>query len=306
MLDELLHRRTCILESLQSLQDSFLRIYSETSQRQCRLGDSRCDSYQFGEIIRFFNRTGTLRLDFGSEGVSSSAAAKAASRVDTTAFVTALSHFNPQRLDINHRTCNFDLKVSPLGSERLEKKPRGHRTDKVEAICSLQEEIIRPYLNPMKYQCKRGYDTSPQCDILQLGELARFLGQNGSLRLESLIYDEELPERLSGIHDLILALRAYNPRKLDSDHAKCSIRSRLLQRLEFIYSIAAYAGMSMKAEWSDSKTPNKVASFDSFDRRLQKVRREGNRLDHVEMCVKWFNAPERDWSLGDGLGQPVE
>ncbi|MCJ1265118.1 hypothetical protein MMC22_004993 [Lobaria immixta] len=64
--EELFHRRGCIFETVGSIQSHFLHLYSHTSQRpQCRLGyDSswQCDSFQLGEMIRFFTRKGTLSM----------------------------------------------------------------------------------------------------------------------------------------------------------------------------------------------------------------------------------------------------
>ncbi|KAL6720515.1 hypothetical protein ACLMJK_002439 [Lecanora helva] len=63
--DELYCRREYVLETLASIQKHFINLYS-SRQPQCKLGyDSspRCDSYQLGEIIRFFTRKGLLRIE---------------------------------------------------------------------------------------------------------------------------------------------------------------------------------------------------------------------------------------------------
>ncbi|KAF2864904.1 hypothetical protein BDV95DRAFT_632583 [Massariosphaeria phaeospora] len=62
--DELIQRREYILDAINSLQAHFLKLYT-SGERQCRLGyDSsvQCDSFQLGEMVRFFARLGTLRL----------------------------------------------------------------------------------------------------------------------------------------------------------------------------------------------------------------------------------------------------
>ena len=59
-----MHRRNCILATLSSLQDYFLRIYSSKA-RQCKLGydsSTQCDSFQLGEMVKFFVKRGTLDL----------------------------------------------------------------------------------------------------------------------------------------------------------------------------------------------------------------------------------------------------
>lgn len=63
--EELVLRRDCLLETIQSMQVFFLGQYSSRA-RQCRLGydtSPECDSFQFGEMVRFFLRAGTLRLE---------------------------------------------------------------------------------------------------------------------------------------------------------------------------------------------------------------------------------------------------
>ncbi|KAF4553482.1 Hypothetical protein D9617_7g032100 [Elsinoe fawcettii] len=62
--DELLIRRTALLETVQSIQSFFLAQYTSRT-RQCRLGydsSSACDSFQLGEAVKFFSRAGTLSL----------------------------------------------------------------------------------------------------------------------------------------------------------------------------------------------------------------------------------------------------
>ncbi|KAJ4291983.1 hypothetical protein N0V90_009881 [Kalmusia sp. IMI 367209] len=62
--DELIQRREYILETINSLQSHFLKLYT-SGERQCKLGydtSVQCDSFQLGEMVRFFTRLGTLRL----------------------------------------------------------------------------------------------------------------------------------------------------------------------------------------------------------------------------------------------------
>lgn len=62
--DELIQRRECILETIDSLQAHFLRLYI-SGERQCKLGydtSLQCDSFQLGEMVRFFHRIDTVRL----------------------------------------------------------------------------------------------------------------------------------------------------------------------------------------------------------------------------------------------------
>ena len=63
--EELEARRSYVLDTLSSIQKHFVDLYI-SRQPQCRLGYSsspQCDSYQLGEMVRFFCRKGTLRFE---------------------------------------------------------------------------------------------------------------------------------------------------------------------------------------------------------------------------------------------------
>ncbi len=63
--EELVCRREFVLETLGSIQKHFLNLYM-SRKPQCRLGYSsspQCDSYQLGEMLRFFDRKGMLRIE---------------------------------------------------------------------------------------------------------------------------------------------------------------------------------------------------------------------------------------------------
>ena len=62
--DELICRRDYILETINSIQQYFLERYT-SRERQCKLGydsSAQCDSFQLGEMIKFFTRIRTIRL----------------------------------------------------------------------------------------------------------------------------------------------------------------------------------------------------------------------------------------------------
>ena len=63
--EELIAKRNSILATLASLQQHFITLYSNSKTLQCTLGydtSPACDSFQLGEMIRFFCRCGTLKL----------------------------------------------------------------------------------------------------------------------------------------------------------------------------------------------------------------------------------------------------
>ena len=62
--DELICRREYILDTINSVQQYFLERYT-SRERQCKLGydsSAQCDSFQLGEMIKFFTRIRTIRL----------------------------------------------------------------------------------------------------------------------------------------------------------------------------------------------------------------------------------------------------
>jgi hypothetical protein len=62
--DELIQRREYILDTINSLQAHFLKLYT-SGERQCKLGydtSLQCDSFQLGEMVRFFHKIDTVRL----------------------------------------------------------------------------------------------------------------------------------------------------------------------------------------------------------------------------------------------------
>lgn len=84
-------------------------------------------------------------------------------------------------------------------------------------------------------QCKLGYDSSPQCDSFQLGEMVRFFTRKGTLHMQSTfgIVHDPLPYtgRLS---ELLATLRQLPPYQIDHNHVHCGPRSRLLPALDCI------------------------------------------------------------------------
>lgn len=111
--EEIALRRECVLETIQSLQAHFLNLYS-TRTRQCRLGyDSspECDSFQFGEMVRFFIRTGTLRL----KGTMLTADDdRAAYEGDIFLLLERMKQVPEYQIDRNHSHCGIRTRLVPL------------------------------------------------------------------------------------------------------------------------------------------------------------------------------------------------
>lgn len=118
--EELMLRRDSLLETIQSMQTHFLSSYSSRA-RQCRLGyDSspECDSFQFGEMVRFFLRAGTLRLEniiiTNENNPSSKADVPAVYDGDIHLLLDRLKQIPEYQVDRNHSHCGIRTKLVPL------------------------------------------------------------------------------------------------------------------------------------------------------------------------------------------------
>jgi len=112
--EELALRRSCILYTLQSLQTHFLTAYASRT-RQCRLGyDSspECDSFQFGEMVRFFLRSGTLELL--TTLIPSPSPDPQPFEGDIALLLDKLKHVPEYQVDRNHTHCGIRTRIVPV------------------------------------------------------------------------------------------------------------------------------------------------------------------------------------------------
>ncbi|KAJ4987107.1 hydroxyproline-rich glycoprotein [Stagonosporopsis vannaccii] len=104
----------------------------------------------------------------------------------------------------------------------------------LETINSLQAHFLRLYTSGDR-QCKLGYDTSLQCDSFQLGEMIRFFTKIDTLRMQGKIYDNAEPTFYQGdIERLLSTLRQTSSYQIDSNHAHCGLRVRLMPLLDML------------------------------------------------------------------------
>jgi hypothetical protein len=111
--DELMQRREYILETINSLQSHFLKLYS-SRERQCRLGyDSsvQCDSFQLGEMVRFCVKAGTLRLQ-GTIYDTEEEPHQYMGDIDR--LLEALRQCSSYQIDRNHAHCGLRVRLLPL------------------------------------------------------------------------------------------------------------------------------------------------------------------------------------------------
>ncbi|KAF1927086.1 uncharacterized protein M421DRAFT_101903 [Didymella exigua CBS 183.55] len=104
----------------------------------------------------------------------------------------------------------------------------------LETVNSLQAHFLRIYTSGDR-QCKLGYDTSLQCDSFQLGEMIRFFTKIDTLRMQGKIYDNTEPTYYQGdIERLLSTLRQISSYQVDSNHAHCGLRVRLMPLLDML------------------------------------------------------------------------
>ena len=111
--EELAYRRECILETIQSLQSYFLGLYT-SRDRNCKLGydsSTQCDSFQLGEMVRFFTRIGTLQFQ-GT--IVDSNAPPTAYAADLNVLLDTLRQVPEYQIDKFHTHCGIRTRIIPL------------------------------------------------------------------------------------------------------------------------------------------------------------------------------------------------
>lgn len=146
------------------------------------------------------------------------------------------------------RTCTPRIRQSLI--KQIEEL-LGRRHYVLETISSLQSHFINLYASKQP-QCKLGYDSSPQCDSFQLGEMVRFFTRKGLLHLQSTF--AEPTDNLTypaNMIDLLHALRECPMYQIDRNHTHCGLRSRFYPALELIKPLSQ-AGLCLHC-WKDDK-----------------------------------------------------
>ena len=112
--EEIQTRRHAIFDTIQSLQDFHLGLFTEKGTRHCKLGydtSPQCDSFQLGEFVKFLTRCGTL--SFGS-------APKLVKNRNIKALLDTLRQCPSYQLDPNHAHCG-PRKSFITGLEHIER-----------------------------------------------------------------------------------------------------------------------------------------------------------------------------------------
>ena len=110
--DELIQRREFILETINSLQAHFLKLYT-SGERQCKLGydtSLQCDSFQLGEMVRFFHKIDTIRL----QGKIYDNTEPTYYLGDVDRLLSSLRQCSNYQVDSNHNHCGLRSRLLPL------------------------------------------------------------------------------------------------------------------------------------------------------------------------------------------------
>lgn len=102
----------CILSTLASLQSYFLALYT-SRERQCKQfydSSAACDSYQLGEMIKFFTHKGLLML---TSPLSTYEDYPEAYGGDIENLITILRQCPSYQIDQNHGHCGLRARMIP-------------------------------------------------------------------------------------------------------------------------------------------------------------------------------------------------
>ena len=162
MEEELACRREYVLDTVQSLQGYFLGLYT-SRERQCKLGydsSGQCDSFQLGEMVRFFTRVGTLAFHGALLDTKSDVSAPFSG--DVNFLLDTLRQVPEYQIDRNHAHCGIRTRLIPL----LDLLHECLQHVGVCPACWSSNRVQHAWLDakrPLKW--KRGYDRlRTQCD----------------------------------------------------------------------------------------------------------------------------------------------
>ena len=112
-IEELACRRDYVLDTLSSIQSHFINLYI-SRQPQCRLGYNsslQCDSYQLGEMIRFFSRKGTIRIESAFDPAPGEVEPCSGNLND---IIATLKECPSYQIDSNHMHCGLRTRLMSI------------------------------------------------------------------------------------------------------------------------------------------------------------------------------------------------
>ena len=181
----------------------------------------------------------------------------------------------------------------------------------LDTLGSLQTHFLELYTSRER-QCKLGYDSSPQCDAFQLGEMMRFFTRGNLVRVQSIIYDVDASHHIhtGDIYHIINTLRQCPSYQIDNNHTHCGLRSRLIPILDSIELAISDVGICAECwehrrdsyAWSRSKRLPIWRRLGPHGSRSS-GRKGACRADHPVRDM--FTAVLRDWTARDTYSEEV-
>lgn len=187
----------------------------------------------------------------------------------------------------------------------------------LETIESIYTYFIQLYSSNER-QCKLGYDSSPQCDSFQLGEMVRFLTRNKLVDWSGKLLGKDTTSTsfTLSLDHVLDTLRKCPSYQIDRNHAHCGLRSRLMPLLELIEPyISSNSRMTEigicgdcwrrtrhEYSWAEAKPPVSW-SRDAASRSnvVRHMNGHGDRCLQSHIAVRdMFTAVTRDWTTQDG------
>lgn len=189
---------------------------------------------------------------------------------------------------------------------RIEEELVLRRATILETIQSVQTHFLSQYSSRTR-QCRLGYDTSPECDSFQFGEMVRFFLRAGTLQLSNIIVpslpstEETTPAAAydGDIYLLLDRLKQIPEYQVDRNHSHCGIRTRLVPYADLVSAAMLQAGICGEC-WAEDRFKHAWLG----GRRPLKWRRQGDGVDlrareHARRHASvrdFFMAGEKEWS----------
>lgn len=185
--DELQYRRECILNTVASVQQHFLQLYS-SRDRQCKLGyesSASCDSFQLGQLLRFLlSRKLSFLVDFSPMSLDT---VPDTSMLDIEELLVTLRQMPAYQVDKHHTNCGPRIRFEPV-------------LEYIRAM--LSTNIISIPLADWK---KRRMDVSwvvekdpsrSEDEGSRVFAFTRAMGNDGRLKMEGNMYADKMAKRL--------------------------------------------------------------------------------------------------------------
>ncbi|RGP68639.1 hydroxyproline-rich glyco [Fusarium longipes] len=112
--EELRYRRESILNTVSSVQRHFLALFS-SRERQCKLGydsSAACDSYQLGQMLKFFvNKNLLFLVDYSPASLNM---VPDTAMIEIEELLTTLQQCPSYQVDKNHTNCGLRTRLEPI------------------------------------------------------------------------------------------------------------------------------------------------------------------------------------------------